>query len=783
MVDTWVQNSQIWLNSTYDSATGYTHVEPDGQTGWNTMYALTRALQIELNISPRSSTFGPTTLAQLASQVGNISAATAATKPRIVAILQCALWCKGYWGHTTFGQWDTSITSSITALRGAMGLDPYQTTVTPKMLKSLLTMDAYSLIGSGTSAVRSIQQWMNGKYLNRADFFILPCDGLYSRDVQRGLMYALQYEIGMADGTANGNLGPGTKSGLQTQAALSLGSTDGAKSFVHLFQAALTFNGFTAAFDGVYGEGTRGLARLFQRYVKLPDTGNADFPTWASLLISTGDTTRPGTAADCITTITSARAATLVGAGYQIIGRYLTNSPVANPLDKNIKPGELATIFANGLKVFPIFQEGGTNSGFFSYYHGRQAALRAHSAALGYGFKTGTCIYFAVDFDAYESEVHASIVPHFQGISETFAQLGNKYKVGIYGARNTCGIVSGQGYAERSFVGDMSTGFSGNLGYTLPNNWAFDQIVEYTIGSGSGAIGIDKDIASGFDTGQSSVDAPTTFPNYVEWLHDRALSYRIAHPDHPLSSARLTMQYLRHGQYHDPEWILPTGAIDNDWIAYVDSYAVTPVIGMLSPGSGNYINGDHLAASMHGHFNAGLNWNSSNPKLDIGDMCGWAGDLVQAANWWVMYKREHPGYTITVSQWALNYIGNSPAISTFSSSDFDEDMDAVNIARRLVGSDIDDVVRSYYGTTGAALHRYSLFFADRFFSDLTYARAVIDQAFMPSPVTDSGVWALWRGIGGQVFPLGVQAGEWDHAEFTQIGDAMLQVLQNKIASE
>ena len=53
-----------------------------------------------------------------------------------------------------------------------------------------------------------------------------------------------------------------------------------------------------------------------------------------------------------------------------------------------------------------------------------------------------------------------------------------------------------------SFVADMSTGYSGNLGYRMPTNWAFDQIKEYTIGSGSGAIAIDKNIASGRDPGR-----------------------------------------------------------------------------------------------------------------------------------------------------------------------------------------------------------------------------------------------------------------------------------------
>ena len=42
----------------------------------------------------------------------------------------------------------------------------------------------------------------------------------------------------------------------------------------------------------------------FQSFVKLPVTGNGDFPTWASLLVSYGDQSRPGTACDGVTMIT-----------------------------------------------------------------------------------------------------------------------------------------------------------------------------------------------------------------------------------------------------------------------------------------------------------------------------------------------------------------------------------------------------------------------------------------------------------------------------------------------
>ena len=50
----------------------------------------------------------------------------------------------------------------------------------------------------------------------------------------------------------------------------------------------------------------------------------------------------------------------------------------------------------------------------------------------------------------------------------------NKYRIGVYGSRNICQKVSSLTKAESSFVADMSTGYSGNLGYSMPNNWAFE---------------------------------------------------------------------------------------------------------------------------------------------------------------------------------------------------------------------------------------------------------------------------------------------------------------------
>lgn len=523
MSDPWVTNAQTWINTTYGHIPAIGTVPTDGKTGWPIMYALTRALQRELGITSLSDTFGETTLGMLGAMApigatppaGGETSAAVKKYRRIVKIVQAAMYCKGYNGGDgeINGVWSATTTAGIVKLRGEMGISTTNKDVSSKVFKALLNMDAYVLVSGGSATIRTIQRELNGRYAGgRRDFYIIPTDGFYSRDVQRGMMYAIQYELGMNDSTANGNFGPGTRQGLSDHANFGVNGTG---FLVKLYQAALIFNGFTTLYSSTFTSNTAAVTRAFQGFCKLDVTGRSDLRTWASLLVSTGDVDRPGTACDTIREITPARAATLVSRGYRTVGRYLTNTPEEEaapdrPLDKNIKPNELANIFAAGMSVFPIFQEGGTGTQFFNYDAGFTAGYRAHEAAVSYGFKAGTTIYFAVDFDALEHEVHTHVVPYFEGVNAGIEHYGSRYKIGIYGSRNTCSIVSSQGLATLSFVSGMSTGFSGNLGYPLPANWAFDQILEYEEGSGDGWVNIDKNIQSGRDQGQTSVTVPPT---------------------------------------------------------------------------------------------------------------------------------------------------------------------------------------------------------------------------------------------------------------------------------
>ncbi|WP_435002599.1 glycoside hydrolase domain-containing protein [Bacillus atrophaeus] len=508
-MDEMVLQTQEWLNETYGGKHGYNTVEENGKTGWQTIYGLTRALQIELGISEPADNFGPTTqklFKPLKRQAPD-------SEPNNMNyILQGALWCKGFSPGGFTGVFFEQTENAVKKFQKAAGLTTQDGVVTALIMKALLDMSAFRLVPGGNSRVRQIQQNLNRDYNDYIG--LMPCDGLYARDTNKALIYALQKEEGMSTSVANGFFGNGT-----TNLCPTLTPGDSRTGFVLIVQYALYCNGKSfdpGEFDGKYGVGVVSAVKAFQEFMCLPQTGYADMPTIKALLSSSGDTTRTASACDTATILTAETAQTLRNNGYKIVGRYLTgNVRTSSGLaSKALTAKELSTIFDAGLRVFPIYQDGGYESSYFVKDQGTRDAYSAASAARRLGFPSGTTIYFAVDFDAYDYEVTDKIIPYFQEIKSAFAKMQTfstapKYEIGVYGPRNICIRTAEAELTKYSFVANMSTGFSGNLGYPMPDNWAFDQFYEGTIGSGDGSIAIDKDSFSSRDKAVASVEPPS----------------------------------------------------------------------------------------------------------------------------------------------------------------------------------------------------------------------------------------------------------------------------------
>ena len=526
--DEMVYYTQKWLNQEYGSVAGFGSVPGNGKTGSDTVHGLLRALQHELKIEDLSNAFGPTTSSRYsANQLHRQDGVT----DKKFAILQGTLWCKGYNpgyniterpdGTIAFNAvFDEDVEDAVKQLQSDAGLSSPNGIVSLNLMKALMSMDSFKLLPSsyGSNAnIRAFQQLMNRNY--EAYTGLTPCDGVYGRNTNKALVYALQAEEKLPISVANGNFGNTTQlccpeipyEGIAKSYSSNVYSHASMVSFTKLLQFALYVNGFgDGNFNGVFNNSTKQAVRAFQDHHAITATGKVDKGTWLSLFISCGDRNRSAISADCATILTQPKAEALYANGYRYIGRYLTGT-YNGGISKALTREEAEIILATGLKFFPIYQTSGRASTYFTPEQGTADAKAAIAAASALGVPQNTIIYFAVDFDAMDYQITSNVIPYFEKVYEEISS--SIYKTGIYGARNVCTRVSNKGYACSSFVGNMSTGFSGNLGFKMPSNWAFDQFTDrdqsgkyLSISSSDGAFAIDKDGFSGRDKGVSSLD-------------------------------------------------------------------------------------------------------------------------------------------------------------------------------------------------------------------------------------------------------------------------------------
>ena len=507
MADVMVQETQVWLNKTYGRVSGFGSVPENGRTGWPTIYGLIKGLQIELGITALSNNFGPTTLSKF-NAIQHTLVIGGKYNKNIARIIQGGFWCKGYNVAAFDGVLTDKTMKQVWKLNYDAGMlefsSPIPKFITGQMMKALLDMSAFVLVSGGDSNVRSIQQALNKSY--NAHFGVLPCDGIYQRDSNKALIYALQDEMGMTVGVANGYFGVGTTANCPT-----LGPNQGKAAYVKILQYSLYVNGFNqnAVFDGIYSTFISNEVLKYRKFMRLsPENSNlADMRVIKGLMVSHGDQTRMTYGADMATQLkTQSQVNILKNNGYTTVGRYLTGTVGMDFRPKNLTIPEVQLLKKNNMTIFPIYQDGGYYLDYFKKEgQGYIDAKKAISAARKLGFKKGTTIYFACDFDALGDEIEQYLVPYFREIFYYFLSEFNYYTPSAYGPRSLLIKLTKLDYIEGGFVSNMSSGFSGNLGYKMPDNWTFDQYFEYNLNG----IDIDKvSISERGDTGQTSFNPP-----------------------------------------------------------------------------------------------------------------------------------------------------------------------------------------------------------------------------------------------------------------------------------
>lgn len=513
MADSNILKAQKYLNNMYGHRSEWVPLDEDGYTGTRLCQGIIRAFQIENGILPVTGNVGNLTLNKMRSLDPISKMDTDDTPKPNVCILQCALFAKGYEAGGITGIYYNAGVAAVKQYQNNANL-PQTGIIDWKVWMGLISLNWFRQTLVGDSNIVTIQRQLNADWSDIIG--VGPCDGVVSRFTSYALIAALQAAegiytdfIGSLDGT---NFGSQTTSMFPN--VLKKDQNGNYVKYNKLVQYGLYLNGYNPCrFDGVYDEVTKTCVRQFQEFyaltgINLVIPGEVNVSTMKSLLTSKGDVGRVAKACDCATVLNQQQALDLKNAGYTHVGRYLTGYVGEEHLPKYMTLEEVGNIDNAGLSVFPIYQDGGYRLEYFkNRTQGVADGERAILAARRIGIPEGTTIYFAVDFDCYGFQIDQYIIPYFQKICLAFNSSENtkNYKVGIYGPRYVCSKVSERGLAEYSFVADMSTGFSCNLGYPIPTNWSFDQFFEKNFESNP-AFAIDKDAYSGRDTGFSQFE-------------------------------------------------------------------------------------------------------------------------------------------------------------------------------------------------------------------------------------------------------------------------------------
>nr|WP_307891003.1 glycoside hydrolase domain-containing protein [Acidipropionibacterium jensenii] len=558
----------------------------------------------------------------------------------------------------------------------------------------------------------------------------------------------------MNDATANGNFGPGTQAGLKSQAPVATGSSDSTHHFVHLFQGLLRFNGYgSTPFTGSFDAATAAQVSTFQSFMALASNGKGDYGTWCALLVSSGDPNRPVSGFDTAKQLTPAQASAAVSAGYSHVGRYLVGS------GKFITAGELAGLKAAGLVLFPIEERYNNSDAVMTADQGKAQAIEALERCRVLDLPAGATVFFAVDYDPTGDGILGPVSTFFTAINTWMnSHLLGTYAVGVYGTRNVCLSMMSAGKASAAFVAGMSTGWSGNMGWSMPNPWAYNQILETTATWAGSSVGVDHDAVaagapavalSGVTPPPTEKDGATTatgFDTVYQWtVSAEATCERKLHDTIVKSEASalpsFILGWLRKPEYWDSSptnaamWMVYT-AEDTDAASIAARSACQSALGTpgstaaLPPVDTDYRDTPHMAATALGYTAQGLP--TSQSGWSFGDFGGWALDLLQI---WGQYQ--HFFLSSGLSTWLHKVLGKiggvAPVLngdgtlanpdaylpdpaSTFSYSDVLADADGYELAAALTtntsGLGLSTSMRSLYQQDGNA--RITRFYAKRF---------------------------------------------------------------------
>lgn len=313
------------------------------------------------------------------------------------------------------------------------------------------------------SALQCLLNFRNG---NNA----LPVTGSYDQATFNAV-YSYQSANSLG---ADGLAGQGTLKSLTKGLVVKNGTQNNAARAAKYLLSKFENIGINSTFDS----NSDTIAKSFQSQMGISVDGQIGPTSWQYLF---GHQFYPVYGCDTATTLDASKIQALANLGMTFVGRYLPDS------NYPINAAEKECILSKNFSIVSIWESGSpTSASYFSSSRGTSDARQAIAGAKSIGQPNGTPIYFAVDYDASESDINGNIENYITAIFAEFNRQNNPYKVGLYGS----GAVLEHFGSRISYT--MLTCSRGWRGTTAYSRFYIRQYTPKTIASNSGSFQIDE---------------------------------------------------------------------------------------------------------------------------------------------------------------------------------------------------------------------------------------------------------------------------------------------------
>lgn len=175
----------------------------------------------------------------------------------------------------------------------------------------------------------------------------------------------------------------------------------------------------------------------------------------------------------------TADAACIKEHGWDLVIRYYSRT--TRIPEKVLTKEEARALSSAALQIAVVYEDKPVNADYFNRARGINDGEHAYNYALETIVQPpGSAIYFAVDYDASNSEIQGPIADYFRGVFQGFQNIGGQdpiYQIGIYGSGAACDWMRRNMSFVKFYWLAESTGWRGHAAFA---NWNIKQFVTHT---------------------------------------------------------------------------------------------------------------------------------------------------------------------------------------------------------------------------------------------------------------------------------------------------------------